>query len=231
MFQVGPPDVPEPLGAGLSGTADVNLDDQASEHADQSLADSHVAILAVQAGDSSAIGRLTQSLRPFLKHVVREELRGGAGRVREDESDLVQQALAQAVENAQGFRGQSLAEWRAWLAAIARNQARLSRRYWRAGRRDLSRSSELGSGLLEPGSGRSTPSHQAIRAENLEQLSRAMSSLSVDQQQLIRWRQTERMPHSEIAARLGIQEEAARQRCKSAMDALRKAWRAGQPAE
>lgn len=184
-------------------------------------------MLSVLQGDSSAIGRLTQALRPYLKTVVRNEL-GRENLVGvEDESDIVQQALAQATAGLSGFRGQTLSEWSAWLAAIARNEARKSRRYWQADRRSVRKQVTGTPELLENEAGELTsPSSAASRDEEMVRLTQALAGLPEAQRQLIHWRQNENLSHAEIAKRLDISVETSRQRCKSAMDALRRSWAA-----
>lgn len=184
-------------------------------------------MLRVLQGDTSAIGRLTQALRPYLKTVIRNEL-GGANVVGvEDESDIVQQALAQATAGLSGFRGQTLPEWSAWLAAIARNEARRSRRYWQADRRSVRQQVAGIPELLENEAGSLTsPSTAVSRDEEMARLAQAVADLPEAQRQLIQWRQNENLSHAEIANKLGITVETSRHRCKSAMDALRRAWTA-----
>lgn len=191
--------------------------------AEQSLADSHAALFAVRAGDHSALWRLSETLRPWLKQVAHQELGPGKRGTSEDDSDLVQRTLVKAVQGISGFRGSSLEEWRAWLAAITRNEARSSRRHAGAGRRAISREIPL-SETLPPASREDPPSAAARREELGERLKQAVAQLTPEQRQLLNWRQDEGLSHAEIASRLGITVEATRQRCKSAMDALRKTW-------
>ncbi len=196
-----------------------------SENIEQSISDSHAAMLRVMQGDSVAIGHLAQSLRPYLKQIVRNEIGGENVLGIEDESDIVQKALTQAMANLSGFRGQTLAEWSAWLAAIARNEARMSRRYWLSDRRSVRRQVKEASALLENHAGaQSSISAKATRREEMDRLANALAELTEAQRQLVQWRQNDGLSHADIASRLGITVETSRQRCKSAMDALRRAW-------
>jgi len=200
--------------------------DLASDDIESSISESHTAMLSVLRGDTSAIGRMTQALRPYLKTVIRNEL-GGMNVGVEDESDIVQQALAQATAGLSGFRGQTISEWSAWLAAIARNEARRSRRYWQADRRSVRQQVTGVTELLENEAAELTsPSTAVSRDEEIARLAQALSKLPEAQRQLIQWRQNENLSHAEIANKLGITVETSRQRCKSAMDALRRAWTA-----
>ncbi len=173
--------------------------------------------------------RSQQLLRLYLKQVIRQELNSSRRHVSDDDSDLVQQALVRAVENLSGFRGNSLDEWKAWLAAIVRNQARASRRFWQADRRSAARQVDAPDAIDGKAAEHSTPSAALIRGEHAAQLQTALAALSESQRQLIRWRQDDGLSYAEIAERLMIGVDAARQRCKAAMDALRQAWKTNEP--
>lgn len=191
--------------------------------AEESLSDSHALLPAALTGDAAALGGLSERLRPFLKEIVRREL--GSVRVgpESDYSDVVQQTLLRAITGISDFRGRTLEEWRGWLAAIARNEAKMAQRHAHAHCRDKRRNVSLDSDFVLAGTDES-PSAALHQVELRQKLSMAIEQLSEDQQQLIRWRQEEQLSHAEIAERLGIKLDAARQRCKAAMDALRRAW-------
>ncbi|HMO15023.1 MAG TPA: sigma-70 family RNA polymerase sigma factor [Pirellulaceae bacterium] len=195
------------------------------ESFEKSIDDSHAVLAAVLQGDSSALGQLTQALRPFLKYVVHSELASGNRQVSEDDSDIVQQALSDAIAQLHNFRGASCEEWKAWLISIARNRARMSRRYWQAERRTKKRMVDPTDFSVEnQPAEQSTPSSAAVRQENLARLRQALAQLPEQHQLLIQWRQNDGLSHAEIASRLGISVENSRQRCKAAMDALRRTW-------
>ena len=192
---------------------------------EQSLSESHAELNALRGGDESVLGRLSENLRPYLKYVVRKELQSrGTLSLREDDSDIVQQTLLQAVHHLDQFRGESVQEWKMWLVAIAKNQIRSSTRFWQAERRSKFSEVELPQSMALL-SEASSPSTAMQREELSGLLQQAMSKLSESQQQLIQWRQQEGMSHAEIASRLNISEDASRQRCKSAMDSLRLVWK------
>jgi RNA polymerase sigma-70 factor (subfamily 1) len=192
---------------------------------EQSLHDSHLTVLAIKSGDMSVLGRLTHELRPYLRRVIQNELNAVAAQVPDDNSDLIQQTLLKAVQSIDSFRGQSLDEWRVWLAVIARNEVRMSSRYWNSQKRSLRRQADLGgdslSGMVADDE---TPSADLRSRELSSQLSKAVASLSEAERQIIAWRQDDGLSHLQIAERLGISVDAARQRCKAAMDNLRKAF-------
>ncbi len=191
---------------------------------EESLSDSHALLPAALTGDSAALGGMFQRLRPFIKEVVRRELAGVRVGTESDHSDVVQQTLMRAITGISDFRGRTLEEWRGWLAAIARNEANAAQRHHHAHRRDTRRNVSLDSDF-EPVDSAESPSTALHQVELRQQLSVAIQQLSEDQQQLIRWRQEDQLSHAEIADRLGIKVDTARQRCKAAMDSLRRAWR------
>jgi DNA-directed RNA polymerase specialized sigma24 family protein len=55
----------------------------------------------------------------------------------------------------------------------------------------------------------------------------AIASLSIEEQQLVRWRLFQFTTYREMAQRLGVTEHTARRRCEAALGALRRAWADG----
>lgn len=106
-----------------------------SLEAEQSLHDSHSLLMAIRSGDLSALGNLTAELRPYLRQVIQNEMGRRTAIVPDDNSDLIQQTLLKAVRSLSSFRGQSLNEWRLWLAAIARSEVRVAARHWQTQKR------------------------------------------------------------------------------------------------
>jgi RNA polymerase sigma-70 factor (ECF subfamily) len=110
-----------------------------------------------------------------------------------DPSDVVQQALVQAHQHREQFRGQSEPELAAWLRTILANQ--LAEAVRRSGRRKrdvtLERSLEAdlaaSSSRLEAwlADDRSSPSEQAMRHERLRHLAEALAQLPEDQQRAV----------------------------------------------
>src|SRR5262245_334634 len=76
-----------------------------------------------RAGDSEALGSLLQAFRMYLRvlvHAVRGPDPSPAG----DDSDLIQDAIVEAVRGFASFRGTTLEEFRGWLRVVAVRTAR-----------------------------------------------------------------------------------------------------------
>src|SRR4051812_31666257 len=121
--------------------------------------------------------------------------------------DLAQETLLEAWRNAHKLHDPSGAE--RWLAAIARNVCLRSNR--RAGRQPLL--------LLEE-----SPELDAEleRAELLELLDRALSVLPAGTRDALVQRYVDDAPHAEIAARLGVSEDAVSMRLARGKTLLRR---------
>lgn len=140
-------------------------------------------------------------------------------RVLEPESalDLWSETLAQAFAGRGKFRGE-ISQAPTWLYGIAYRQMAM---FWRRGaveRRALQRI-----GLERP-----TPSEdqlqELIRAAGLQELRTqvmsALEQLPQSQRDAVRLRVVEELPYAEVAAHLGLREEAARARVSRALRAL-----------
>ena len=170
------------------------------------------------------LGELVQSMRPVLKSVAREHAQSVPAS-KEDESDIVQRSMVKAIERIDQFDGETSGQWRAWLVAIVRNQAKDVRRYWSQSRR-AHLQEEAGShvvGSLADISSDS-PSKSLDEQESRQRLDAAIARLSIQEQQLVRWRMIHFLTYREIGVRLKISEPTARRRCEAAIAALRNAW-------
>ncbi len=182
--------------------------------------DSRRLLVRARGGDDSSLWRLTETYRPYLKGVVAQVL-GQRLQTRLDDSDVVQQAMTAAIANFGTFGGATLAEWQAWLSAIARNEARAAGRYWRRVCRDAGRDVAAPMDLLHQDEAQGD--EQALRIERADGLLKAIDRLSVQDQQIIGLRNFEGLSHKQIAECLSISEDASRQRWSKALSRLRNA--------
>lgn len=177
-----------------------------------------------RSGNDTALWRLAEQMRPYLKAVVRQGM-GHNLASKVDDSDIVQQAMVRAVDKFDDFDGATVEQWQAWLVTIAHNEARNTFRYWHQQRRDAHRELRKTSSKIDwAATDESTPSQVVMRRERAAKLMSTIQQLPQDQQQLLFWRHFDNLSHREIAEKLGISEVAARQRWKSVLDRLNKLW-------
>src|SRR5262249_32326405 len=125
--------------------------------------------------------------------------------------DIVQQTLLQAYERQGQFRGETEAEWAAWLRTILANKlAEASRRFGRAQRdvaleRSLQAAINDSSSRLEAwlGEDQSSPSHQAMRHENLLRLGSALAQLPEDQRTAVELHHLKGLLLADVATEMG----------------------------
>jgi RNA polymerase sigma-70 factor (ECF subfamily) len=133
-----------------------------------------------------------------------------------DPSDIVQSTLLQAHLNQAQFKGDEATELLAWLRAILANQlAEAVRRYSRQRRNvKLERSLHIAvdessvrvaSWLAADGS---SPSHQAVRREQVLALADALAELPVDQRRAVELHHLQGHSLAETAERLGRSRDA-----------------------
>lgn len=170
---------------------------------------------AARAGSSEAIGQVLEGCRQYLLLVANEEL-DTALAVKVAPSDLVQESLLKAHQKFAQFHGRHEADLLGWLRRILLNAlADIGRQYHGSDKRALSREVSFGA---TPGRGLHTvlpvedgsPSSLAVAREQDELLQRALGRLSRERQQVIRWRNYDRLSFEEIGGRLGRSAEAAR---------------------
>ena len=146
---------------------------------------------------------------PYLRMLARTQMRK-AYQAKVGASDMVQQAMMQAVQGLDGFRGKTEAEFRAWLRQIlARHLCHLDRDLHRDKRdirreqsmeQKLAQSSMRLQGLLA-GEG-PTPSQNAAMGENVLRMAEAIERLPESQREAIRLHYLEGMKLSEVAEQL-----------------------------
>jgi RNA polymerase sigma-70 factor, ECF subfamily len=178
-------------------------------------------------GDASALGRLLELYRNYLRILARTQLDARL-RVRLEASDLVQETLMEAHRDFIQFAGSSERELMAWLRQIlVRNLADQVKRLKSAGR-DWRRQESL-EVLLDRSSlalekaltqGISSPSAQASRREQAVLLADALARLSPDYREVIVLRNLEHRKFDDIARRMGRSSGAARMLWARALEKL-----------
>jgi RNA polymerase sigma-70 factor (ECF subfamily) len=161
--------------------------------------------------DGVTLGRYRDYLHLLARLHLNPLLRGQL-----DPSDVVQQALLQAHQHREQFRGRSEPERAAWLRAILANQ--MAEAVRRSGRRkrdvalersleaELSASSSRLEGWLADD--QSSPSEQAMRQERLLHLAGALAQLPEDQRQAVELHHLKGWTLPEVARAIGRSKEA-----------------------
>jgi RNA polymerase sigma-70 factor (ECF subfamily) len=180
-------------------------------------------------GESPAQGDLLRRFEPWLRLLARVQLESRFA-AKFDASDVVQQALLEAVKAFPQFRGSTEAELTAWLRQIlAHALAHEIRRYHGTAKRDISQevsldaelaqsSQRLGSLMAESGP---SPSQRASRREMDVVLAEVLNRLPADYREVIVLRNLENLPHETVAARMNRSPGAARILWVRALAALR----------
>ena len=131
-------------------------------------------------------------------------------RAKVDASDLVQQTLLEAHRGFDDFRGDTEAEWLAWLRTIlSHNTHDFIRRYKKTDKRKIQKEVALRSVgadgesfFFEPQGDSQTPSQIISDKEREIELADAIAELSEDHQEVILLRNLQRLPFDEIAERM-----------------------------
>jgi RNA polymerase sigma-70 factor (ECF subfamily) len=180
-------------------------------------------IQRARAGDQEALGQLLETYRSYLQLLARSGINPQL-RSRLDSSDLVQETLLEAQRDFRQFYGQTAGEIGSWLRQIlARNLADQVKRH-QSQKRDVGREEPLERLLDESpqalAAPTSTPSAQAARREEADQLSRAMSDLPADYQEVLTLRHLQGQSFETIAERMGRSPGAVRMLWMRALEQL-----------
>ncbi len=180
-------------------------------------------ISAARAGSADAASVLIEQCRDYLLLIAGEDL-GQHLNAKLGASDVVQQTLVSAWQNFQQFRGETQEELAGWLRQILKNDLLNAHRYFQTTqRRDARREHRLNdSRLIQPDlvDQGHTPGTDALIHEQEMQLERAMAQLPENYRQVIRLRNWQEMPFSDIGRQLGMSSEAARKIWSRAIERL-----------
>lgn len=186
-------------------------------------------IAEFRTGDVSAGDALLRRYEPWLKLLARVQLESRF-RAKFDPSDVVQQAMLEAVRALSQFRGRTEGEFAAWLRQILTHAlAHEIRLYAGTAKRDLARevhldqeltqtSQRLGDVLAATGT---SPSQAVVKREQSVLLAEVLDRLPEDFREVIILRNLEGLPHEEVARRMGRSAGATRMLWVRALARLR----------
>lgn len=181
------------------------------------------------------LDRLFAACRSYVHLLARAQVETWL-RAKVDASDLVQQTLLEAYRDFGQFRGQTEAEWLAWLRRIlARNAAEFVSHYRGTQKRQARRevplqvaSDSTSTGYaFQPVAPGETPSAQLVQQERELLLAEALMRLSEDHREVICLRNLQRLPFDEVARRMGRARPAVQMLWMRAMKKLQETMTAG----
>lgn len=184
---------------------------------------SEIGLLLVRAkdGSESARGELFEHFCNYLELLARVEL-GRRLKTKVDPSDVVQESFLEAHRAFSSFRGDTEAEFAAWLRTIlGRRVAHLVRRYLHNQGRDVRREQMLdvlldhSSQAIERGlnSLQSSPSKRASQREQVLLLANALARLPDDYHEVVVLRHFEGLSFAQVAERM-----------ERSLDSVQKLW-------
>jgi RNA polymerase sigma-70 factor (ECF subfamily) len=150
-----------------------------------------------------------QQYRSYLYLLARSHI-GRRNQARLDPSDIVQQTLLDAHQKQSQFRGTSEAELMGWLRQILANNLADAVRGLARAKRDVSRERPLDQELDDSftrvdgwlAAVQSSPSQQAVRAEELIRLADALTGLPLAQREAIVLHHLQGLPLAEVGQQL-----------------------------
>jgi RNA polymerase sigma-70 factor (ECF subfamily) len=179
-------------------------------------------------GDLPARDLLFTKCRNYVAVVARAQVESWL-QAKVDSSDLVQQTLLEAHRGFAEFRGESEAEWLAWLRRILCHNANdFVRQYRGAAKRHAGREVPLQAPagdstyayVREPQDSGESPSELIARHEQELQMAELIASLSADYQEVILLRNLQRLPFDEVARRMDRSRPAVQMLWMRALRAL-----------
>ena len=174
----------------------------------------------IRKGDAQALGAMLDSLRPYVRVIVRSVNRGQSESVA-DESDLIQESLMQASQCSQSFHGESQAEWLGWLRTIT---VRTTNRILQSrNQRSVAAipAAELGTVIEDRGP---VPGARLVRQETADQMALALTRLPEDMQQVLMARVVDALDFQSIAERMNRSPGAVRVLFLRALRRLKEVW-------
>jgi RNA polymerase sigma-70 factor (ECF subfamily) len=185
-----------------------------------------------RAGRRESLGALLELYRNYLYLVARTQIDLHL-QAQVNPSDLVQEAMLEALRDFHQFRGGTEAELLAWLRSVLlHNLAGLVERHVLARKRDVRRAVSLEQCLTELENSAAkveaalmspdgTPSSEAQRRERAAVLADQLALLPADYREVIVLRNLEGLPFEQVARRMGRSAGAVRVLWLRALDRLR----------
>jgi RNA polymerase sigma-70 factor (ECF subfamily) len=179
-------------------------------------------VTAAQSGDSAAAEVLLRRYLPVLRAFVR--LRSDQVlRAREADSDLVQTACRQALENLDAFEWRNEGSFRNWLFAVALNKIRKHKNLLLAGKRDVRRqiAGTAGDAALRQAYDTILSPTQELQArEGVARIERAIDALPAAYREVVILSRVVGLSAPEIAAQTGQTDGAVRVQLSRALARL-----------
>ena len=174
----------------------------------------------VRAGDRRALDRLLEQVEERLRRLAEGRLGPGL-RAKIRTSDVLQSTYLDVVKSVGRFDGDDEDAFVAWVGRIMENNIRDKGKYFHAPKRRDPEGTTLpineADNVKTAGP---TPSVEAVRAEDLVLVSKALEGLSEDYRQVIILRMVEGRSHKEVGDLLGRTEAATRMLLSRARAAL-----------
>lgn len=171
-------------------------------------------------GDRRALDRLLETVEGRLRRLAEGRIGPGL-RAKVRTSDVLQSTYLDVVKSMERFEGDDEEAFVGWVARIMENNIRDKGKYFQARKRRDPDGSTLplneADDVKTPGA---TPSVEAVRAEDLVLVSRALEGLVEDYRQVIILRMVEGRSHKEVGELLGRSEAATRMLLSRARAAL-----------
>ena len=181
------------------------------EGADSGTADSIELIRRAQDGEAEAFERLFERYYDRIHAIVRQRL-GKALRADVESLDIVQDAMIDAVRGFENFELRDDGALTAWLAAIAENRIRGTRKYLYAEKRDrrrdvnfqqiAARVGESNAPTFHPVDENTPPPDALAKRDQVEILLDSLEVLSPHYREVLVLRDQQGLPWSEVAERL-----------------------------
>jgi RNA polymerase sigma-70 factor (ECF subfamily) len=164
----------------------------------------------VMAKESGPSWRPLEDYREYLRVLARLQIDPRL-QAKLDPSDLVQETLLRAHEKKEQFRGQTEAEFTAWLRQILANNLAAAIRRFSTERRDLALEHSLEDGLSQSSArleawlegNRASPSEQAAHNEQVLRMAGALGRLPEDQRRAVELHHLKGCAVAEVGREMG----------------------------